>query len=59
MRITKKKNPIIGDYHIDGPIIESVQQYKDLGLITNSNLTWNAHIDSITAKANSPRLLFL
>ena len=26
--------------------------YKDLGLLTSSNLLWNSHIDSITARAN-------
>ena len=31
--------------------MESVHIYKDLGLLTSSNLSWNSHIDSITAKA--------
>ena len=26
--------------------------YEDLGLLTSSNLSWNSHLDSITAKAN-------
>ena len=26
--------------------------YKDLGLFTASNLSWNQHLDKITAKAN-------
>ena len=26
--------------------------YKDLGLFTASNLSWNQHVDKITAKAN-------
>jgi len=26
--------------------------YKDLGLLTTSNLSWNSHIDTITAMAN-------
>ena len=26
--------------------------YKDLGLFTTSNLSWNQHVDKITAKAN-------
>ena len=24
----------------------------DLGLLTSSNLSWNSHIDSVTARAN-------
>ena len=41
MRITGKKSPLV-----------SVHIYKDLGLLTSSNLLWNSHIDSITARAN-------
>ena len=26
--------------------------YKDLGLFTASNLSWNQHVDKITAKTN-------
>ncbi|CAH3043809.1 unnamed protein product [Pocillopora meandrina] len=29
---------------------ESVDMYKDLGLFTASNLSWNQHMDKITAK---------
>ena len=29
-----------------------IYNYKDLGLLTSSNLSWNSHIDSITARAN-------
>ena len=32
--------------------MESVHIYKDLGLLTSSNLSWNSHIDSVTARAN-------
>ena len=32
--------------------MESVDVYKDLGLLTASNLSWNQHVDKITAKAN-------
>ena len=32
--------------------MESVHIYKDLGLLPSSNLSWNSHIDSITARAN-------
>ena len=52
MRITRKKNPLISDYKINGQVLDSVNLYKDLGLFTNGNLSWNQHIDSITARAN-------
>ena len=51
MRITRKKSPLVRDYYINDQSLESVHLYKDLGLLTSSNLSWNSHIDSITAKA--------
>ena len=52
MRITRKKSPLVRNYHINGQSLDSVNIYKDLGLLTSSNLSWNSHIDSITARAN-------
>jgi len=52
MRITRKKSRQVRDNHINGQGLESVHIYKDLGLLTSSNLSWNSHIDSITARAN-------
>ena len=31
---------------------QSINVYKDLALFTASNLSWNQHVDKITAKAN-------
>lgn len=45
-------------YMVDGNSISTVSQAKYLGLIITSNLSWNAHIDSIVYKA-SKRLGFL
>ena len=36
---------------------DEVEEFKDLGLLTNNGLCWNSHIDVITAKAN--RMLVL
>ena len=52
MRITRKKSPLVGEYKIEGQPSKSVNEYKDLGLFTASNLSWNQHVDKITAKAN-------
>ena len=52
MRITRKRSPLVRDYFINDQSLESVHIYKDLGLLTSSNLSWNSHVDSITAKAN-------
>ena len=52
MRITRKKSPLVGEYNNEGQPLESVAVYKDLGLLTTSNLSWNKHVDKITARAN-------
>ena len=33
-------------------ILEEAKEFKDLGILTNNGLSWNSHIDMITAKAN-------
>ena len=33
-------------------VLEEVKEFKGLGILTDSSLSWNAHIDMITAKAN-------
>ena len=52
MRITRKKSPLVGEYNIEGQPLEKFNVYKDLGLFTASNLSWNQYVDKITAKAN-------
>ena len=52
MRITKKKSPLVREYNVEGQPLESVNVYKDLGLFTASDISWNQHVDKITTKAN-------
>ena len=54
MRITRKKSPLAGEYNIEGQPLECVNVYKDLGLFTVSDLSWNqhVHVDRMTAMAN-------
>ena len=52
MRITGKRCPLVRDYHINDQSLENVHIFKELGLLTTSNLSWNSHIDTITARAN-------
>ena len=33
-------------------MLEEVNEFRDLGLLTNHHLSWNSHIDTITSKAN-------
>ena len=46
MRITREESPLIGEYNMEGQPLESV--YKDLGLFTTCDLSWNQHVDKIT-----------
>ena len=52
MRITMKKQPIISNFTLKGSALEEVNEFWDLGLLTNHHLSWNSHIDIITSKAN-------
>ena len=52
MPITRKKSPLAGEYNIEGRPLECVNVYRDLGLFTASDLSWNQHVNRITAKAN-------
>ena len=52
MRITKKKNPIARNFFINGSELELVNEFKDLGLLTDNILSWNQHVNKITARAN-------
>ena len=38
-------------YYIEGQAIKQVDQYKDLGILVQSNLSWSEHITKICSKA--------
>ena len=50
MRITMKNSA--GEYNIKGQPLECVNVYKDVELFTASDLSWNQHVDRISAKVN-------
>ena len=52
MRITKKQVPFTNIVQLSDTVLEEVKEFKDLGILTNNGLSWNSHIDMITAKAN-------
>ena len=52
MRITKKQVPFTNRVQLSDTVLEEVKEFKDLGILTNNGLSWNSHIDMITAKAN-------
>ncbi|KAL1446991.1 hypothetical protein WDU94_013993 [Cyamophila willieti] len=51
MTYTNKKNPIQYQYTLNSQNIEHVTLYKDLGVIFESDLSFNAHIYDITLRA--------
>jgi hypothetical protein len=53
IRITTKRNPIIRNYSIHGITLSSTNAAKYLGVTISSDLSWNAHVNNITNKANS------
>ena len=52
MQITMKKPPFISNFTLKGSVLEEVDEFRDLGLLTNHHLPWNSHIHIITSKAN-------
>ena len=52
MRITKKQVPFTSKVNLNDTVLDEVKEFKDLGILTDNNLSWNSHIDMITAKAN-------
>ena len=53
LRITRKKNPIIFDYKINGHTLESVESNPYMGIKFTTDLNWGAHIKNIVQKANN------
>ena len=52
MRITRKRQPLIFNLSLNGTVLEEIDKFRGLGLLTNHALSWNSHIDTITSKAN-------
>ncbi|KXJ28647.1 RNA-directed DNA polymerase from mobile element jockey [Exaiptasia diaphana] len=52
MRITRKKEPVLIDYYIDGRKLSPVTNHPYLGVSLSSDLKWNTHVNNIVAKAN-------
>ena len=52
LSITRKKNPILHQYSMNGQQIEAVRRHPYLGVKVTHNLNWSNHIHKITTKAN-------
>ena len=52
LSVTNKMKPREPKYDLHGHTLEQVSNAKYLGIEINEKLSWNTHIDGITAKAN-------
>ena len=52
MRLTHKRNPVHYDYLLGNSILQETDNHPYLGVTITNNLTWNKHIDQITASVN-------
>ena len=52
LSVTRKRNPIVAEYVINGRPLQHVSQQKDLGMTVSSDLTWSYHIHEQITKAN-------
>ena len=51
MRISRKKEPVLMDYYIDGQRLSLVKNHPYLGVMLSNYLTWNPHVENIVVKA--------
>ena len=52
LTITRSRNPISFDYHLDGKVLEHVGEFRDLGVIFNESLSFKSHISSLVSRCN-------
>lgn len=58
MQVTKKKSRLPFHYGYNNIVLRNVSQYKYLGVIITSDLSWTVHLENITEKALK-KLFFL
>ena len=52
MRISRKKEPVLIDYYINGHKLSPVKNHPYLGVMLSNDLRWNSHVENIVVKAN-------
>ena len=50
MGITNRQVPFTSRVHLSDTVLEDAKEFRDLGMLTNNGLSWNSHIDMITAR---------
>ena len=53
LTISRSRNPIMSDYCINNNVLEHVGNFKDLGIVIDSKLTFREHVRSLISKANA------
>ena len=48
----RKSHQFHADLQLSNNTLEETSKFRDLGLVTTSKLSWNAHVDKISSKAN-------
>ena len=53
MKITRKKQPFTSTFFsVTNTELEEVDEFRDLGAITDHHLRWSSHVNCVVAKAN-------
>ena len=52
LSVTRKHQPTVAEYTINGEILQHVSTQKDLGVTVSSDMKWNKHIYEQVTKAN-------
>jgi len=52
LTVTRRKSPVIHEYHLGDVIVKRVQEENYLGVTISSNLSWVLHVTRIVLKAN-------
>jgi hypothetical protein len=52
MTISRRRRPLIANYHIGSADLKRVDSEVDLGVTLTGNLCWNKHISQIVSKVN-------
>ncbi|MFC1375539.1 MAG: reverse transcriptase family protein [gamma proteobacterium symbiont of Ctena orbiculata] len=53
VRVTKRRNPVEAKYQIHGHDLTITKTGKYLGVVISEDLSWKAHVDATTKKANN------
>ena len=53
MTISRKKEPVLMNYYIDGQKLSPMKNHPYPGVMLSNDLTWNYHVENIVVKAIS------